>query len=75
MIKVVNEISVGDFEGWGGGEDTIEAARWNNKLDALNRLAEEEFPDGVSENGLNDWLRFEDKYIFSRLGIEKEGEE
>ena len=75
MIKVVNEISLGEFEGWGGGEDVIEAAKWEGKIDELDRLAEEEFPDGVSENGLNDWLRFEDEYIFYRLGIEKEDEE
>ena len=75
MIKVVNEISLGEFEGWGGGEDVIEAAKWEGKIVELDRLAEEEFSDGVSENGLNDWLRFESEQILSSLGIEEDGEE
>lgn len=76
MVKIVDEISVGNFDGWSGAEDTIEKVREAGKIDELDQILEEMFPEGISTTGLNDLLRFDDEYVLSLLGIEEsEGEE
>lgn len=68
-ITIVDTMWIGDFDAWGGGEDTLEIVRRADKLGELDNLINEWYPEGLSENGVNDLLRFEDKEIFDALGI------
>lgn len=70
-----------DFDGiyenaWGGAVDTLDIISNEGKEDNLMELLDELCPDGVDETALNDFLAFEDDYIFNELGInlEEEGE-
>lgn len=68
--------------------DDIYRNAWDRAVDTLDIISNEEkendlmefldivYPDGVDENELNDFLVFEDDYIFNELGINlEEGEE
>ncbi len=75
MIKVYREISIDNFEGWSGAEDTIDKIREADKIDALDNFLEEEYPDGVDETQLNDLFRFDGDWVLGILGIPTEDEE
>lgn len=63
---------------WSRAVDTLNTISNEGKEDDLMKLLDELYPDGVDENDLNDFLWFDDDYIFNELGInleEEEGEE
>lgn len=71
-----------DFDGiyqnsWSGAVDTLNTISNEGKEDDLMELLDFVYPDGVDEIELNDFLAFDDDYIFNELGInlEEEGEE
>ena len=69
-MKIYREISLGEFDAWSGGEETLRIVGEADKLDELEDLLIQDEPaDGWTETALNDILRFEDKYIFDALGI------
>lgn len=69
-MKIYREISLGEFDAWSGGEETLRIVGEADKLDELeDPLIQDEPADGWTETALNDMLRFEDKYIFDALGI------
>ena len=70
-MRIVKEISVEDFEGWSGANDTIEVIEKTGKVDEFDNLIEELYPDGLSETSLNDLLRFDYEWIYETLGITK----
>ena len=70
-MRIVKEISVEDFEGWSGANDTIEVIEKAGKVDEFDNLIEELYPDGLSETSLNDLLRFDYEWIYETLGITK----
>ena len=74
-MKVVSEISLWNFEGWSGAEETIKIIIENDKIEEFEQLIEELFPEGIDETHLNDLLRFEDDWVFEMLGISEEEEE
>ena len=74
-MKVVSEVSLWNFEGWSGAEETIRVIIENDKVEEFEQLIEELFPEGINETHLNDLLRFEDSWIFEMLGISEEEEE
>ena len=74
-MKVVSEVSLWNFEGWSGAEETIQVIIENDKVEEFEQLIEELFPEGIDETSLNDLLRFEDSWVFEMLGIEEEEEE
>ena len=71
-MKVFKEISLWDFEGWSGAEETIRIIVENDKVEEFDQLIEELYPEGIDETNLNDLLRFEDDWIFEALGIGEE---
>lgn len=71
-MRIYTEFSIADFEAWDGGEDTQNMIIRNSKEEEFENLADEYFPDGCSEEEMNDFLRFEDDFIFERLGINPE---
>lgn len=68
---IVKEISVENFEGWSGANDTIEVIEKAGKVDEFDALIEELYPDGLSETSLNDLLRFDYEWIYETLDITK----
>ena len=74
-MKVFSEVSLWDFEGWSGAEETIQVIIENDKVEEFEQLIEELFPEGIDETHLNDLLRFEDDWVFEMLGVSEEEEE
>lgn len=70
-MRIVKEISVENFEGWSGANDTIEVIEKAGKVDEFDNLIEELYPDGISETSLNDLLRFDYEWIYETLDITK----
>lgn len=59
---------------WGGAVYTLDIISNEGKENNLMMLLNELYPDGVDEAELNDFLRFEDDYIFDTLDINLEEE-
>ena len=74
-MKIISEVSLWNFEGWSGAEETIQVIVENDKVEEFEQLIEELFPEGIDETHLNDLLRFEDDWVFEALGISEEEEE
>ena len=74
-MKIYRETSLADFEPWSGAVDTYETVYNAGKMDELESIIEELYPDGIDETQLNDILWFEDKWVFEVLGIDEDDEE
>jgi hypothetical protein len=78
-VTTSNDMDFDDIyqNSWSGAVDTLNTVLDEGKEDDLMELLDELYPDGVDENDLNDFLWFDDDYIFNELGInlEEEGEE
>ena len=71
MIKIVKEIDICEFEAWSGGKDTLKEIEAHGKLDELHNLILS-ISDEWEEVELNDFLWFDDDYIYECLEIEIE---
>lgn len=60
------------FKPWSGAIQTWSLIRDANKLDELDSLLEEVYPEGLSETELNDLLWFEPEWVLESLGISDE---
>lgn len=60
---------------WDGAIDALNAVLDEGKEGELMELLNELYPDGVDEIELNDFLAFEDDYIFQSLDIDLGGSE
>lgn len=60
---------------WGNATNTLEEVQNHKKEDELMELLDELYPDGVDEVELNDFLGYEDDYIFQNLDIDLGGRE
>jgi hypothetical protein len=74
-MKVYQEISIRDFEGWSGAEETQSLIVLNDKEEEFDSLIEELYPEGIEEVRLNDILRFDSEWVLEVLGITEEEEE
>ena len=66
-----------DFEdlkrnSWSGAINTLEKIEENEKEEELMQLLEYTFEDVPSETEVNDFLWFDDNFIFGELGIKEE---
>ena len=68
MVKIYKE-TVSEFTPWQGAVSTYDAIVEENKLDDLDFLLEELYPEGISEGQLNDILWFERDWVYAQLGI------
>lgn len=57
---------------WGGATFTLDTIEDKGKEQEFMDLLEELYPDGADETELNDFIAFEDEYIFECLGISSE---
>lgn len=57
---------------WSGAINTLETIEENEKEEELMQLLENTFSDVPTETEVNDFLWFDDDFIFEELGIEVE---
>ena len=74
-MKIYKEMSIYDFEPWSGATYTYNRIEEAGKLDELESMIEELYPDGIDETTLNDLLWFDDEWIYEALGMSPEDEE
>jgi len=72
-MKVINNyLSLFDFDAWSGAVDTKNTIIENGKASDFECLIDELFPDGLTETELNDFLWFDDDFIFEQLNIDND---
>lgn len=62
-------------ECWSGAINTLEIIEENDQEEELMELLEDNFSDIPTLTEVNDFLRFENDFIFEQLNIEEESEE
>lgn len=68
-MKITMEMSLYNFETWGGAVDTLERIKEAGLCDVLEEYLDELYPDGISDTKLNDILWFDADNIFEALGL------
>lgn len=63
------------YEPWSGAINTYALINYYNKLDELDELITECYPNGLTETELNDILWFDSEWVLSSLGIEVDNDE
>lgn len=73
MISVKKELSFEDLkkECWSGAIDTLQKIEEEGKENELMELLLDIFADIPTETEINDFLWFEDSYIYENLGIKE----
>ena len=73
MISVKKELSFEDLKDkcWSGAIDTLQKIEEEGKEDELIKLLLDIFADIPTETEINDFLWFEDSYIYENLGIKE----
>lgn len=70
MLVIKTEFS--DYSPWSGAKDTYNRIEEENKLDMLESILEDLYPDGMTDTELNDLLWFESEQVFEWLGISED---
>ena len=76
-MEIKKDYSFNDLreECWSGAINTLETIENNDKEEMLMQLLEEEFCNVIpTMTEVNDFLWFEDDFIFEQLGIDNNGE-
>ena len=71
-MKVYKELDLATFEAWSGAVETLETIKEHEKIEDLECMLEDIYPDGIGETLLNDILWFDSEDLFETLGIEAE---
>lgn len=66
-MKIYTEMSLSSFEFWSGAE-IIANELTDEQLYTIEQHLEEQYPDGMDDEELNDLFRFEEDYIAQILG-------
>ena len=74
-MKVYKDMSITDFDAWGGAVSVKDKIVEAGKEKAFDELIEELCPDGIDATKLNEILLFEYEYVFEAVGLNKDGEE
>ena len=72
-LKVFMEL--GDYEPWSGAVATWDKIRDEDKIDELDAILEDQYPEGIGLTELNDLLWFDGDTVLSWLGIGEEEED
>lgn len=68
-------IELGDYEPWSGAVSTWDKIRDEDKIDELDAILEDQYPEGIGLTELNDLLWFDGDTVLSWLGISEEEED
>ena len=74
-MKLYRELDLTRFEAWSGAVDTYNTIYNAGKLNELEFLLEELYPDGIEETQLNDLLWFDSEWVLETLGISEDEDE
>lgn len=74
-MKLYRELDLTRFEPWSGAVDTYERIYNEGKLDDLEFLLSDLYPEGIEETQLNDILWFDSEWVYECLGISEEENE
>jgi hypothetical protein len=69
-MKLFKEESLSNFQFWSGAEDHAEKLT-SKELDQIESELESQYPDGIDENELNDFFRFDFETILKWIGKEE----
>ena len=71
-MKILKYQPMENFNAWSGAIDTLETIKEHRKIKQLESLIEELFfEETPTETQINDFLWFEDEYIFKQLNIKE----
>jgi hypothetical protein len=73
-MKIISEMPLENFNAWSGAVETKERIIAENKESDFEMYVEELYPDGMTDTELNDFLWFEEEFIFNILGISDDEE-
>ncbi len=63
--------SIGRFRSWSGATNTLKVVRERGDIDRLTTLCEHVFSGSTpTETDINDWLWFDDAFIYRSLGYD-----
>ena len=68
-MALVVKMGINDFEPWSGAVYAWNTIQDENKVEELDFLLEDLYPEGIDEGKLNDLLWFEYEWLFESLGI------
>ena len=68
-MKIYTETSLSNFEFWSGAED-IANELTEEQFNIIEAQLEMDYPDGMSDEDVNDIFRFEEDYIAQILGYD-----
>ena len=68
-MKIYTETSLSTFDFWSGAED-IANELTEEQFNIVEAQLEMDYPDGMSEEDVNDLFRFEEDYIAQILGYD-----
>lgn len=71
--RVIDDFS--SYEPWDAAVNTFDNIQNAGKMDALEQLIDEMYPDGVDRAELNDLLAFESEWVYSMLNMSSEEED
>lgn len=74
MLTITKTMDIYDYEPWSGAVYTYERITREGKLDELDGVLEEVYPEGIDETELNDLLWFEPETVYEWLGMRTETE-
>lgn len=71
-VKIICDLS--DYKPWSGAVDVWERIVQEDKVDELDFMLEDIYPEGITMTELNDLLWFDTDWVFDMLGIGEESE-
>lgn len=74
-MKIYTEQELNNFQPWSGAIITYNRVAEAEKLDELECILEEIYPEGMSETQLNDLFWFDDNWIYETLNMHNEDED
>ena len=69
-VKIISDLS--DFKPWSGAVNTWYKIIDAGKLDTLDFMLEDMYPEGISDVGLNDLLWHDSEWVLEMVGISEE---
>ena len=69
-VKIISDLS--DFKPWSGAVDTWYKIIDADKLETLDFMLEDMYPEGISDVGLNDLLWHDSEWVLDMVGISEE---
>jgi hypothetical protein len=74
-MKIISELTLYQFDAWSGAVETKNAIIAAGKENEFDSMIYDLYPNGMTDTELNDFLWFDEEYIFEYLGIDQEQDE